>query len=63
MLYRLSGGQPYFVKLLLTTLIERQKLGKPNLLVDQVMLERALEDAVEDHRARVDVFCREETFA
>jgi DNA-binding winged helix-turn-helix (wHTH) protein len=50
-LFELSGGHPYFVKLLLANLLERHGVRQSTLEVTPAMLEQALQDAVDDPRA------------
>jgi hypothetical protein len=50
-LYRLSGGHPYFVKLLLDRLLIRYWSGRAPLLVTQDMVGEIEQDAVHDRRA------------
>lgn len=50
-LFGMSGGHPYFAKLLLANLVERQKPSKLPAVVDQAMLALALQAAIQDPRA------------
>jgi hypothetical protein len=50
-LQQLSGGHPYFVKLLLYYLLQRNWMSDPPLRVDASMLEAVLADAVRDREA------------
>jgi hypothetical protein len=51
-LYALSGGHPYFTKLLLANLIEQQS-PKRGVTATNEMLEQALQSAIADPRAKV----------
>jgi hypothetical protein len=50
-LFHLSGGHPYFVKLLLDHLLARHGEG-PGLIISQQMLDEVIPEAVRDPRAR-----------
>jgi hypothetical protein len=50
-LYALSGGYPYFAKLLLANLFQRVSMTEETVRINQAMLAQALTDAIDDPRA------------